>query len=250
MCRKSSRFEPSPKASERPRRVLAWDFSFGPLTAVLIEAGEVRVRLDGAQASGAAAARGEELVDGLAALLQRAGRGWAELDLLAVVRGPGSFTGIRAAVAAARGLALATGHPVLPLGTLDALERSARLQLGCTGPLLVVAPGKRGSWYGRYCPGADMASTQDAVLEVAEICALAREVEAVVGVRVDRLAAALADIRREEIAVTADGLAELVLAALAEGRPALPGHAVEPFYLSDADADPRAGLPLLERLAV
>jgi tRNA threonylcarbamoyl adenosine modification protein YeaZ len=46
---------------------------------------------------------------------------FAELDRIAVTVGPGSFTGLRVGVAAARAIALASGKPAVGLTTLAAL---------------------------------------------------------------------------------------------------------------------------------
>jgi tRNA threonylcarbamoyladenosine biosynthesis protein TsaB len=43
-----------------------------------------------------------------------------DLDRIAVTTGPGSFTGLRVGIAAARGIALATGRPAVGLSTLAA----------------------------------------------------------------------------------------------------------------------------------
>ncbi len=43
---------------------------------------------------------------------------FAELDRIAVTTGPGSFTGLRVGIAAARGIALAAGKPAIGLSTL------------------------------------------------------------------------------------------------------------------------------------
>jgi tRNA threonylcarbamoyl adenosine modification protein YeaZ len=45
---------------------------------------------------------------------------FAELDRVAVTVGPGSFTGLRVGIAAARGIALAAGKPAIGLSTLAA----------------------------------------------------------------------------------------------------------------------------------
>jgi len=50
----------------------------------------------------------------------RAGGGFASLDRVAVTVGPGSFTGIRIGVAAARGIALACGVEAVGVSTLAA----------------------------------------------------------------------------------------------------------------------------------
>jgi tRNA threonylcarbamoyladenosine biosynthesis protein TsaB len=62
----------------------------------------------------------EALMPLLARVMQRAGATFAELDRIAVTTGPGSFTGLRVGIAAARGLALAAGKPAVGITTLAA----------------------------------------------------------------------------------------------------------------------------------
>jgi tRNA threonylcarbamoyladenosine biosynthesis protein TsaB len=58
-------------------------------------------------------------------VLGEAGIARSDLDFVAVGRGPGAFTGVRLAVSAAQGIALALGIPVLPVSSLAALAMQA-----------------------------------------------------------------------------------------------------------------------------
>jgi tRNA threonylcarbamoyladenosine biosynthesis protein TsaB len=62
----------------------------------------------------------EALLPLIARVMDRAGLDFAALDRIAVTTGPGSFTGLRVGIAAARGIALAAGKPAVGLSTLAA----------------------------------------------------------------------------------------------------------------------------------
>ena len=60
------------------------------------------------------------------ALLAEAGIKRAQLDAIAVSRGPGAFTGVRLAIALAQGIALALDRPVVTVSTLQAIAVQAQ----------------------------------------------------------------------------------------------------------------------------
>ena len=62
----------------------------------------------------------EALMPLIARVMDRAQLEFKELDRIAVTVGPGSFTGLRVGIAAARGIALASGKPAIGLSTLAA----------------------------------------------------------------------------------------------------------------------------------
>jgi tRNA threonylcarbamoyladenosine biosynthesis protein TsaB len=62
----------------------------------------------------------EALMPLIKRVMERARLGFAEIDRIAVTTGPGSFTGLRVGIAAARGLGLAANKPVVGLTTLAA----------------------------------------------------------------------------------------------------------------------------------
>jgi tRNA threonylcarbamoyladenosine biosynthesis protein TsaB len=82
----------------------------------------------------------EALMPMIVAVLADAGIGFPALDAVAVTVGPGSYTGIRVGLAAAKGIALARGIPLIGVTTLEAVARAAHPQIG--GADARVADGK------------------------------------------------------------------------------------------------------------
>lgn len=65
--------------------------------------------------------RNEKLLPAIDWILSESGIGRQSIDLFAVTRGPGSFTGVRVGLATVQGLALALGRPVCAISTHEAI---------------------------------------------------------------------------------------------------------------------------------
>lgn len=70
----------------------------------------------------------ELLVPTIAGLLERHGFKRSQLDLIAVASGPGSFTGLRVAIATVKGLAEAFDTPVVAVSVLEAVALSGLVE--------------------------------------------------------------------------------------------------------------------------
>ncbi|MCP3987093.1 MAG: tRNA (adenosine(37)-N6)-threonylcarbamoyltransferase complex dimerization subunit type 1 TsaB [bacterium] len=94
----------------------------------------------------------ERLLPGIDTVLKEAGLTLGDLDAIAVSTGPGSFTGLRIAIATAKGLAFGAGPPVVGVSTLAALARAAH---GAEGPVAALLDARRGELYAGVWGSAD-----------------------------------------------------------------------------------------------
>ena len=83
----------------------------------------------------------ELIFERIAALLGRNGLEYGDLERVVTTTGPGSFTGLRIGLSAARGIGLARGIPVIGVSSLVALS------LGATGPATVLLDARRDEAY-------------------------------------------------------------------------------------------------------
>ncbi len=123
--------------------VLAFD-SAGLGCSVVVASGETVL---GAEFDAAMHGQAEKLLPMVDSVMHRAGLPASALDIIAVTVGPGSFTGIRIGLAAARGIAHATGAPVIGVTGFEAVAAGlAGSSLGA-GFILIALESRREDLY-------------------------------------------------------------------------------------------------------
>ena len=103
-------------------RVLAFDTALDACSVAVCESDRVIAHRHEVLSKGHA----ERLVPMIQSVLADAAIPFENIDLVAVTVGPGTFTGIRIGLSAARGIALTTGVTVVGLTTLAAIAEGAR----------------------------------------------------------------------------------------------------------------------------
>jgi tRNA threonylcarbamoyl adenosine modification protein YeaZ len=127
--------------------ILALDTSMGACSAAVLRADGAAMSLHVREAL-MARGHAEALMPMVAEVLAEAGIEPRQLDLIAATVGPGSFTGVRIAIAAARGLALATPAKLYGTDSLAVMARGALSRgLSLHGPFAVAVDARRGMIY-------------------------------------------------------------------------------------------------------
>ena len=193
--------------------ILGFDTSAAHCAAALLSGGRIVTERFEAMEKGQA----ERLLPMLEAVLAEAGVAWRDLTAVAVGTGPGNFTGVRIAVAAARGLAVSLGVPAIGVTRLEALAH------GLPRPVTVIEDARRGEVYVQSFDGG--------VAALRRMGDLALPAGAVTGSAAGEGALPPAMPLHHAIARIAAGRV-----GTAQPRPA-------PFYLRGADAAPPADPP-------
>ena len=111
----------------------------------------------------------EQLLPMVETVRREAGQTYGDLDFLAVTVGPGTFTGVRIGLAAARGLALAAARPLVGVTTLAAVAEGARSEIRDGEPILVALDARRGEVYAQAFDAQCAPLTDPAAIATDEI---------------------------------------------------------------------------------
>lgn len=138
-------------------RLLAFDTAAGGCSACVWEDGRVLAQAAETMAHGQA----EALVPRLRAVMAEAGTAWESLDRIVVTVGPGSFTGLRVGLATARGLAVATGTPVVGITTLAVYAHALPAEQRGAGTVLAWVDSRRDDVFAQAFAAATLAPLCD-----------------------------------------------------------------------------------------
>ncbi|TCR90876.1 tRNA (adenosine(37)-N6)-threonylcarbamoyltransferase complex dimerization subunit type 1 TsaB [Rhizobium sp. BK376] len=174
----------------------------------------------------------ERLMAILDETLAKAGLGLDAVDRIAVTIGPGSFTGIRVGVAAARGLALSLGIPAVGVTTLETMAAAA-LEQAPGQPVLAARDAKRDEIYLQTFDENGAPSSEAQALPVADARTLAGGFDGTI------TGSAAPLLKSEPANDQPDSFPIALVARLGALKPV--GEKPKPLYLRGPDARPQAG---------
>lgn len=193
-----------------------------------------------------ATGQAERLMPMVAEVMTEAGLAFGDLDRIAVTVGPGSFTGTRICLAAARAFSLAHTLPVVAFSSLEVIANSPRL-----GPfdgfvdLLVAMTANRGEVYAQRFDGVTReARTEPGLLTIEAAADLGgMKIVAIAGTAAREVEMACANAGREPgtYPVTLPDIRDII--PLAARRQPLTSPPT-PLYLRPPDAKPQDGKSL------
>jgi tRNA threonylcarbamoyladenosine biosynthesis protein TsaB len=210
-------------------RILAFDCAGAQCAAAVLSDGNILA----ARCIVAERGHAQLLIPMLVALLDEAGLEFSDIDRFAVTTGPGSFTGIRVALAAAHGLALGTGKPIIGITVFEAMAAAN----GSSSRLLVAIDSRRAELFVQLFDPAGLALTAPAMLAPEAVADWAGPgALALTGNAAALIAPHLAGVVDNPPDSWATQVDPAVVARLAAERRA--GTPPAPFYLRAPDAVP------------
>ncbi|MER8475911.1 tRNA (adenosine(37)-N6)-threonylcarbamoyltransferase complex dimerization subunit type 1 TsaB [Mesorhizobium sp. M1163] len=187
----------------------------------------------------------EHLMGVIEGALKAAGTDFTGLGAIAVATGPGSFTGLRVGVSAARGLALALKIPAIGVTTLEALAAEAAAIFPRRAVLAALDAGPE-EIHATLYDEASVLIYGPSVTTLSQAAAIAVDSSAVLaGTATSQIAASVGRaFDTGPIGATADIAVYARLAAAKGAGKHGEGEKPKPLYLRGADAKPQAGFVL------
>jgi tRNA threonylcarbamoyl adenosine modification protein YeaZ len=184
----------------------------------------------------------EHLMSVVDGALREAGTAFQDLGAIAVSIGPGSFTGVRVGVSAARGFALALKIPAIGVTTLEALAAEARDKFG-TRNVLSALDGGRGEIQAAVYDGLGGMLYLPAVIALSQAAELAMEFSPVLAGTATKLIAGAVPSQAFDMGPLS-ATADIAIYARVAATKGADGGKPAPVYLREPDAKPQAGFIL------
>lgn len=224
-------------------RILAFDTCFDGCSACVAELHDGVVSVLSARMERFETGHAERLIPMIGEVMAEAGIAFDRIDRIAVTIGPGTFTGTRIGIAAARALALSTGADTVGVSSLAVMAEVARREVGAEA-LAVIVDARRGEVYAQTfgAGGASDPNSRPELLSLEEASRLGGERAILfVGSGAEPVAKIAARSGREVKASLPDLLPDAkALAHIAAKLP--PADApLAPLYLRPPDAKPQDG---------
>src|SRR5579864_7012068 len=151
--------------------ILAIDTALDACAAAVLDTGTSKLMAMETQAMKRGHA--EALMPMIARVMKESGLPFAALDRIAVTSGPGSFTGLRVGLSAARGIALAAGKPAVGLTTLSAYAAPI-VSEGGEQPVISAVDARHDHVYLQVVSGNGSSLVRPKVAPIAEALAASR----------------------------------------------------------------------------
>jgi tRNA threonylcarbamoyladenosine biosynthesis protein TsaB len=221
--------------------ILAIDTALDACAAAVLDTGSSR--LIARESQPMKRGHAEALMPLIARVMKEAGLPFAALDRVAVTAGPGSFTGLRVGLSAARGIALATGKAVVGLTTLSAYAAPVVSESG-EQPVITAIDARHDHVYFQAVNGDGSGLITPQVAPIAEVLAAWRfGPPRLVGNAAQILADRWPADAPPPVKVDAQGAPDIAWVAWL-GAAVNPNAApARPFYLRAPDAKPAADVP-------
>ncbi len=188
----------------------------------------------------------EALMPLLQRVMDKAGLTFPDIDRVAVTTGPGSFTGLRVGIAAARGISLAADKPAVGLSTLS-VYAAPHVAANDRFPVVAAIDARHAQVYLQmFCPGGrTLTAPRLAPLREA-VHAAAAAPSCIVGSAAEAVAAALSEA---DAPAAVDARAAPDIAWVARMGAVVPEDqsALKPQYLRAPDAQPQHAAQLPRR---